>query len=59
MEIPESELNDLDILLRHIHNYLYMAIKYEMHPDETKRLCDQTLKAIVNLDQRRNISKHS
>jgi hypothetical protein len=38
MEIPDNELDDLDQLLRHVHGYLHMAIKFQMHPDETQRL---------------------
>ena len=53
MEIPDNELEDLDQLLRHVHGYLHMAMKYQMHPDETKRLCEKTLDAVETLDARR------
>jgi hypothetical protein len=59
MEIPDNELDDLDQLLRHVHGYLAMAMKYQMHPDETKRLCEKTLAAAGSLDARRKTAKEA
>jgi len=46
---PEIDTHALESLLRHIQGYLELATKYQMHPDETQRLKDATVKAIAEL----------
>jgi hypothetical protein len=49
--LTENHLEDLRDLLRHMESHLAFTSRgLQLHPDETKRLLEKTVKAIERLD---------